>query len=161
MDTEAIREFLAGSSDAPRDPEQPFGREELAAAALLVECARIDREGIDPGEREAICRAVREEFSLDHETAESLVAVAEKRQDEVWHRWLFTETVKRSFNEAAKLRIIRRLWEVAFADYQIHPHELDLIARIARELGIQEEAIHESREWVRERMGIAGREPRE
>jgi uncharacterized tellurite resistance protein B-like protein len=74
------------------------------------------------------------------ETAESLVAVAERREDEVWHDWLFTETIRRSFDEYDRLAVIRRLWEVALADGTVHPFEEHLIARIAKELGISEEA---------------------
>jgi uncharacterized tellurite resistance protein B-like protein len=153
MRTDAIRDFLEGRPAPAPGPEYPFDREELAAAALMVECARIDGAGMDEDERQAICRAVREEFSLDEETAECLVAVAERRHDEVWDDWLFTHTIKNGFDEREQLGVIRRLWEIAFADHLIHPHELHLISRIGRELGIEEQAIRESREWVRQRMG--------
>ena len=65
--TKEIREFLA---DRPAPgTDWPYTLEELAAAALMVECARIDGE-FDEEERDEICRAVMEEFELDQETAE-------------------------------------------------------------------------------------------
>ena len=138
MVTKEIREFLA-EQPAP-GPDWPFKLEELAAAALMVECGRIDGE-FDEEERDEICRAVIEELVLDADTAECLVGVAERREDEVWHDWLFTETIKKSFAEHERLAVIRRLWEVALADGTVHPFEEHLIARVASELSIPEEAV--------------------
>jgi uncharacterized tellurite resistance protein B-like protein len=138
MVTRVIQAYLA--KRLPPSPAWSFKLAELAAAALMVECARIDGAFTD-GERDAICRAVREQLQLDEETANSLVAVAEWREDGVWHDWLFTETIMRSFDEYDRLAVIQRLWEVALADGNVHPFEERLIARIARELGISEEAV--------------------
>ena len=138
MLTREIREHLA-QRPSP-GPEWPFKLEDLAAAALMVECARIDGE-FDEEERDEICRAVMDQLVLDGETAECLVALAERREDEVWHDWLFTEAIKTSFDEHDRLAVIRRLWEVALADGTIHPFEEHLIARIASELKIPEEAV--------------------
>jgi uncharacterized tellurite resistance protein B-like protein len=113
---------------------------ELAAAALMVECARIDGR-FARKERDAICRAVREEFKVDEETADLLVEVAEMREEEVWVDWEFTEAVKTHFNEDEQLAVIRRLWEVALADGIVHPREERLIARIARDLDASDEAV--------------------
>ena len=72
--------------------------------------------------------------------AESLVAVTERREDEVWHDWLFTETIKKNFDEYERLVIIGRLWEVALTNGIVYPFEERLIARVASELGIPREA---------------------
>lgn len=138
MVTGVISAYL--SQRLPPNPRWPFKLADLAAAALMVECARIDGAFTDE-ERDAICRAVEEELALDEETAECLVAVAEKREDEVWHDWLFTETIKESFDEYGRLAVIQRLWEVALADGDVHPFEEHLIARIAQELDISREAV--------------------
>ena len=155
MTTRAIRELLAEPRQARKrieEFEEPFDREDVAAAALMVECARIDGEFVEE-EREAICRAVREDLDLSREMAECLVAVAEKREDEVWHDFLFTETIKTNFGADEQLAVIRRLWEVALADGAADPFEEHLISRIGRELEIAEAALQESRERARERKG--------
>jgi uncharacterized tellurite resistance protein B-like protein len=143
--TKAIRELLAKKPGPAPGPERPFEIQLLAAAALMVECARING-AFGETERDAICHAVREAFDLDHETAEILVGVAEKHEDEMWDNWLFTETIKRHFNQEEQLEIIRRLWEIALADADLHPFEERLINSVARELGLPEEAVAESRE---------------
>ncbi len=156
MTTEAIRDLLARwrESDEEEAEEAPrFQQEAVAAAALMVECARIDGEFSDE-ERHSICEIVRERCGLDPETAEDLVAVAEKRNDEVWHNFLFTDQIRRNASPEQQRRVIERLWEVAFADGTIHHFEAHLIARIARELGISEAIIQQRREAVGERLGV-------
>ena len=151
MLTEAIRELLAKRPGPTPFPDRPFELARLAAAALMVECARIDGS-FDEEEREAICRAVREAFALDRETGEYLVGVAEMHVDELWDDWLFTETVRRHFNQDEQLMVIQRLWQVALADETLHPFEERLIARVARELGLSEEVVAQSREQAHQQM---------
>ena len=151
MLTKAIRELLAKRPGPAPAPDRPFEIQQLAAAALMVECARVDG-AFGEEERDAICHAVREAFALDHETAEILVGVAEKHEDEMWDSWLFTETIKRHFDRDEQLEIVRRLWEVALSDQELHPFEERLIARVARELDLSEEAVARSREQAAARM---------
>ena len=152
MLTKAIRELLAKRPGPAPGPERPFEVQTLAAAALMVECARIDG-AFGERDRDAICRAVREAFALDHETAEILVGVAEKHEDEMWDNWLFTETIKRHFSQGEQIEIVRRLWEIALVDEHLHPFEERLIERVARELDLPEEAAARSRELAIERTG--------
>jgi uncharacterized tellurite resistance protein B-like protein len=154
MTTEAIRGLLARWREAGEEEEAPrFQQEAVAAAALMVECARIDGEFSDE-ERDSICNIVRDRCGLDAEMSESLVSVAEKRNDEVWHNFLFTEQIRTNASPEQQRRVIERLWEVAFADGTIHHFEAHLIERIGRELGISDEIIQQRREAVRERLGI-------
>jgi uncharacterized tellurite resistance protein B-like protein len=158
MTTQAIRDLLARWREAGEEAEEEaprFQQEAVAAAALMVECARIDGEFSDE-ERDSICTIVRDRCGLDAETAEDLVAVAEKRNDEVWHNFLFTEQIRTIANAEQQLRVIERLWEVAFADGTIHDFEAHLIERIGRELGIPQGTIEQRREAVRERLGKEG-----
>ena len=158
MLTKAIRELLAKRPGPAPAPERPFEIQKLAAAALMVECARVDG-AFGELERNAICHAVREAFALDHETAEILVGVAEKHEDEMWDNWLFTETIKRHFNRDEQLEIVRRLWEIALVDEDLHPFEERLLARVARELDLSEEAVARSREQADTRVSQE-KEPR-
>jgi uncharacterized tellurite resistance protein B-like protein len=156
--TKAIRELLAKRPGPAPGPERPFEIQKLAAAALMVECARVNG-AFGEEERDAICRAVREAFALDRETAEILVGVAAKHEDEMWDDWLFTETIKRHFSQGEQLEIVRRLWEIALADRDLHPFEERRIARVARELGLSKEAVARSRERADQRIG-GEKEPR-
>jgi uncharacterized tellurite resistance protein B-like protein len=63
------------------------------------------------------------------------------REEAVWHDWLFTETVRGSFDAYDRLAVIQRLWEVALADGTVHPFEESLIRRIAGALEVPEQAV--------------------
>ena len=151
-----ILELLA---KRPRPERQcPFEREQIAAAALLVECAQVDTE-ISSQERQAISTAVRRQFGLDDQTCEALIALAERRTAEVWHDWLFLEAIKRGFTQQEQRGILERLWEVAHADGRVHPFEVSLIARTARELGFSHAVLEEARARAQEHMGGGRKAP--
>jgi uncharacterized tellurite resistance protein B-like protein len=132
-----ILDYLEGRLEADAEPIQGFRREQVAAAALLVQCARVDAAFGDD-ERAVICSAVREHLGLDAETCEALVEVAEQRTEEVWDDWLFLDAVRRGFGPEERVGILECLWEVAHADGRMHPLEEHLISRIGSELGISE-----------------------
>jgi uncharacterized tellurite resistance protein B-like protein len=137
----------------PRPARQcRFEQEQIAAAALLVECAQVDTD-FAPQERQEIYATVRRWFGLDDQSCEALMALAERRRAEVWHDWLFLEAIKRGFTRQEQRGILERLWEVAHADGWVHPFEVCLVARAARELGFSRTVLEEARARVRERMG--------
>ena len=145
-----ILKYLAGRLEREVEPRHGFRREQVAAAALLVQCARVDAEFTE-GERAAICAAVREHVGLDAETSGALVEVAERRTEEVWDDWLFLDAVKRGFSQEERIGILERLWEVAHTDGRVHPFEEHLISRMASELGIPEADREKTRAqaWAR------------
>jgi uncharacterized tellurite resistance protein B-like protein len=147
-----ILELLAKRPSPAAGPASPFDREQIAAAALMVECAEADTE-FAPEERDVIYAAVREQFGFDAETSRSLIEVAEQRAAEVLHDWLFLEAVKQGFTEGEQRELLERLWEVAYADGRMHTFEVRLISHIARELGLGEAVVEEARTRARERMG--------
>jgi uncharacterized tellurite resistance protein B-like protein len=145
-----ILKHLAGPVEPTEEALHSFSREQVAAAALMVECARVDTK-IAEGERAIICSAVREHFGLDSETSNALVEVAEKRTEELWDNWLFLDAVKRGFSEEKRIQILGALWEVAYSDGRMHRFEEELIDHIARELDIPEAEIEKTRAhaWTR------------
>jgi uncharacterized tellurite resistance protein B-like protein len=145
-----ILERLAARLKPEEEAPQSFRREQVAAAALLVECARVD-SGFTAGDRAVVCAVVREHFGLDAETCEALVEVAERRTREVWDDWLFLDAVKRGFSEQEQIELLAGLWEVAYSDGRMHPFEEHLIGRIASELGIPGTEIEKTRAhaWTR------------
>ena len=149
-------ELLAKQPCAMR--KYSFERKQIAVAALLVKCAQIDAK-LDPREREAIFAAVQWQFGLDDQTCETLIAVAARRAEEVWHEWLFLEAIKRGFTQQEQREILERFWEVAHADGWVHPFEDYLIYRAARELRFSEVVLEEARAKAQERATAAPEAP--
>jgi uncharacterized tellurite resistance protein B-like protein len=129
-----------GGPPAGTDPE----RARVAAAALLVECARMDHE-VSDAERSEIVAGVGRLFALEAEVAGMLVAVAEGRADDVWHDWLFTDAVRRGFDDDGRLALVRELRRVAVSNGRADPREEAFIRRIARELGVPAARVEDAR----------------
>lgn len=123
---------------ALKEPTSGTGaREDVAAAALMVEAARLDRS-FDPEEREVIVRLIGEHFKLDQAAATELVAVGEKTQRANYSDWIFIKTIKEAFDEKEKLALLVMLWKVAYADGSLHKFEKHLIDHVAKELGVSQ-----------------------
>jgi uncharacterized tellurite resistance protein B-like protein len=101
-----------------------------AAAALLMEVASAD-DHIGNEERNAIRRIVAETFELSAEQALLISREAERRTDEVTSLYPFTRLLTCECSMDERIEIVRRLWEVAYADGRVDAHEEHLIRKIA------------------------------
>ena len=123
------------SGRAPEAPPAAHSFEEcqLAAAALMVEAATMD-SAVDAAERARIGELVRQRFGLRADEAADLIAEAERAVSASvqWHG--FTSAIKDGFDHAERVELIEMLWEVAYADRQLHDYEASLLRRIAGSL---------------------------
>ncbi|MDH3314777.1 MAG: TerB family tellurite resistance protein [Gammaproteobacteria bacterium] len=129
----AVRDFFEKNVAASIGDKNERQREhafQLATAALLMEISRADRE-IDPSEREAVVRAVKKAFELDHEETKVLVELAEQEAEEAISLYEFTRLINENFDHGQKQHVVEMLWQVAFADGHADEYEVHLIRRIA------------------------------
>ncbi len=120
---------------------------QLAAAALLVEAACLD-ESYDEVERDAIARAVKQEFELSDEECETLILEAEAAQHEATDLHRFIRKFDANFGHAERLRLIEMLWQVVYADGELHAYESNLLRRIAGMLHVSDRERSEARQRV-------------
>ena len=126
--------------EAPESPpaaESGFDELALAAAALLVEAARLD-DTFDAAEREAVTAAVRREFKLSDVECESLIAEAEMLQEEASDLHRFTRTINRRYGHDDRVRVMEMLWQVVYADGVLHAYEANLMRRLGGLLHIDD-----------------------
>jgi uncharacterized tellurite resistance protein B-like protein len=103
---------------------------QLAVAALLIEAARMD-DNFDAAERATIERLLAERFDLEPEAVGALVETAEQRVRDTAQYFPFTREITRRMSTEQRVKIIEMLWEVAYADGALDPHEDALLRRIA------------------------------
>ncbi len=141
----------AGSAARPG----PYGFEErqLAAAALLVEAARMDSD-FDARERAKIGQLLERRFWLGAEEAAALLAEAERTAAASVEWQGFTQAIKEGFEPAERIAVIEMLWEVAYADGQLHDYEASLIRRITGLLYVSDRESGEARKRVLARLGL-------
>lgn len=102
----------------------------LATAALLVEVMLTDRH-LDSAEIERIPALLRQQFAIEADEADELVALAHREVEEAISLYQFTALVNEHFSAAEKYALVRSLWEVAYADGALDKHEEALIRHIA------------------------------
>ena len=110
----------------------------------------------DDAEAKTILRLIRERFSLSEDEAESLLADAKKAQEETNHLLRFTQAIKDGFPLEERVNIIEMLWEVAYADGELHPFEANLVRRVTGLLYVPDQESGRARKRVLARLGIDG-----
>lgn len=133
---EALRAFLGEIAGEPKragglDPSDY----RLAAAALLVHLASVDGE-FDAGERLLLQRTVETRFGLDPAAARELIEAAAESEREAVDLYRFTNVLKRKLDEEGRRQVVGMLWEMAYADGDIHEFEENVIWRVAELLGV-------------------------
>jgi uncharacterized tellurite resistance protein B-like protein len=133
---DALKSFIAdlGGSAAA---EKSFGEDDyrLAAAALLVHVAASDG-GTDAAERLRLKAVIEERFGLDDAATARLIETAEQSDRDAVDFYQFTSVLKRALDEDGRLKVVEMMWEIAFADGQLHELEDNTIWRIAELLGV-------------------------
>ena len=127
---------------------------QLAAAALLVEAARMD-DDYNATERALIASLLRERFDLDDDDTEALVAAADAATEDLVEVYGFARRVKDAFTPEERVRMIEMLWEVVYADGEVHDHEANLLRRVAGLIYVSDRESGDARKRVLDRRGRA------
>jgi uncharacterized tellurite resistance protein B-like protein len=135
-------------------PPHSSDDKQLACAVLLVEAAKLDST-FGPEERRRIRDLVRARFGLTDEEARALTTEAEETSDASVEWQHFTTTIKDGFDHAERVEMIEMLWEVAYADGQLHDYEASLLRRVAGLLYVPDRESGEARKRVVGRLGLA------
>jgi len=120
-----LRDFLSGQA-APAGPDDL----QLAVAALLIEAARMD-DDFGAEERAAIERILAERYHLPAAELRELVAAAEDAVRGSTQFFPFTRRIVQRIGPEDRAHILEMMWEVAYADGVLDPHEDALLRRIA------------------------------
>ena len=142
---------------APQAREAGHSHEELqiAAAALMVEAAQLD-DTFDVRERDKIRELVTERFELGAEEGDSLIEVAEARVAESSQLHGFTRVIKATFSQEERIELVEMLWEVVYADGELHHYEANLMRRLAGLLQVSDREAGAARKRARERLDCSG-----
>lgn len=133
---EQIKEFfrsLAGDDESQSGgPEQDV---RIATAALLFHIIEADGIVTDE-ERQRLIGILGEEFGLSVVEAERLAGEGKRADQESIDLYQFTSILKRELSEEHRIRFVELLWEVTYADGEVHELEDNLIWRISELLGV-------------------------
>jgi uncharacterized tellurite resistance protein B-like protein len=146
--------FKALSPDGGARYEFAEGDHRVAAAALLVHVTLIDGVQTD-SERRKLQHLLMDRFDLEEDEALALIAAASARDREAIDFHTFTSVLKRAYDEASRRRLVEMLWELAFADGQVHQFEDDMVWRVAELIGVPSRERIAIRKQIAAERGIA------
>ena len=123
-----IQELLGLSSDVV-EKANDVDDVHLAAAALLVEVAMVDKD-FDAAERARILAFVQDRFSLEEDVAGQLLAKAEAEVEESVQLYAITSAIRQGLSYEDRVELMECLWHVAYADGDADSFEDQLMRRI-------------------------------
>jgi len=109
----------------------------LAAAALLIHVMTIDGKETS-AELKKLHDLLQRQFNLDEAATEELIEAATAADREAVDLYSFTSLLNRSLDEDARLRIVKMMWEMVYADGNMNEFEDNVVWRASDLLGISQ-----------------------
>lgn len=134
---DALKKLLSGE---PRQVAETDGftadDKQLAEAALLFHVIAADGIVTDD-ERHRLSHLLSEKYGLSEAETAALIEEAQRADSEAIDLYAFTRTLKRALDEEERLALIRNLWEMVYADGELHELEDNIVWRVAELLDIE------------------------
>lgn len=127
-----LKELPSGvTGDAASRADDP----RIAAAALMYHV--MDADGVrQDTEWEQIKLLLAELYSVSGDELDGLVNAGQQADSEAIDLYAFTSVLKRHLDDEARVRFIRVLWDVAYADGELHELEDNTLWRVAELIGV-------------------------
>ncbi|AXS42126.1 TerB family tellurite resistance protein [Breoghania sp. L-A4] len=107
----------------------------LCAATLLIHIVSVDGI-VDDSERTRLRTILKEHYQLDENETSELIDEARKRDKEAVDLYGFTSVLKRRLDIDERRKIVEMMWEIVYADGQVHEFEDNTVWRVTELLGI-------------------------
>ena len=120
--------------------------------ALLIEAAVMDGD-FDEAERRVIAGLLKDRFGLEPSAVEELIAAGEEAVERSHQLFAFTSVVKQGFDFEQRIGMIEMLWEVAYADGEVHDFEASLVRRVAGLIHVSDRDSGNARKKALARLG--------
>lgn len=123
-----LRELFTGLANDPVSAGED--RLHVAAAVLMLEVAKADQQ-LDAVELARIAMTLSRQWGLVEQDLADLLETAGAESDTHASLHHYLDLLNTGLDAMAKTALVRGLWEVAWADGEIHHHEEHLIRRLA------------------------------
>jgi uncharacterized tellurite resistance protein B-like protein len=132
-----LRAMIFGKR-SPSKKNEGFRADEmqLAQAALMFHVVAADGIVTDD-ERDRLSTLLAQKFGLGREDTQTLIEEARDADNEAVDLYTFTRTLKRELDPDAKIAIVRDLWQMVYADGDVHEFEDNIVWRIAELLDVE------------------------
>ena len=128
-----LKELPSGEADR-QSPNADDPR--VAAAALMYHV--MDADGVrQDTEWERMKEILAEAYGLSGDALDKLVAAGEEADDAAVDLYAFTSVLKRHLDEQARIEFVGLMWQIVFADGELHELEDHTVWRIAELIGVE------------------------
>ncbi len=134
---EKLRNFLNKSTQTESsDDKFDASDKQLAQAALMFHVIAADGI-VQPEEKDKLRQILESSYQLTSSEADLLIEEARLADNEAIDLYGFTRLLKRQLNEEERLVLVKNLWEMVYADGELHELEDNVVWRIAELLAIE------------------------
>jgi len=102
----------------------------LAVTALMLEVAEADFKN-KPEEKQVIKKIVETSFQLKGNDLNELLELAESKYQNATDSFEFTHLINKTYSQQQKIKLIDKLWQIAYADANLSKYEDQVIRRIS------------------------------
>ena len=149
-----VRDFLLGLA-AP-DDEQPDEAERLRIARTALMFRVIDADGkVLDEESEALRDTLARTYGLDGDGVDELVRLGQRADHGATDLYEHTSLIRRVTDMEERERLVEVLFELAYADEELHEGEDATVKRISDLLGVDPRARVLARKNVADRHGLS------
>jgi uncharacterized tellurite resistance protein B-like protein len=123
------RDGGGGQEDERDDPR-------VAVAALMFHV--IDADGVrESAERARLNEELSRTYAITGAELERVTAAGEAAEREAVDLYAFTSILNRRLEHAERVELVRILWEMVYADGELHELEDSIVRRVAELLGVE------------------------
>lgn len=134
---ERLKSFFSALPEKPRGGGLKADDPRVAAAALMFFV--IDADGVrDETERARLREVLAASYALSGDELDEIVKAGDEAHNEAVDLFAFTSVLNRSLDETAKIEFIGILWEMVYADGEIHELEDNIVWRTAELIGVSQ-----------------------
>lgn len=130
-----IRAIFKPDGDPAADAAQEERELHVAATAMLIEAAMTDGT-VDAVEMERIAILIERHFGIAPDMVRQILADGEKKAEAAVDIYSFLRVVNDQFDHEERIMLVEMLWDVVYADDDLHDHEANLIRRVSGMLGL-------------------------
>ncbi|MBT1158862.1 TerB family tellurite resistance protein [Aminobacter anthyllidis] len=126
-----LKDLPAAGSKASREDDP-----RVAAAALMYHVMDADGDRQDV-EWERVKQLLSQSYGISGAELDRLIKAGEQADNEAVDLYAFTSVLKRSLDDQARKDFIGMMWEIVYADGELHEMEDNTIWRIAELIGVE------------------------
>jgi len=128
----AIFKPSGGDADNAEQEEREL---HVAATAMLIEAAMTDGS-VDQVEMDRIAFLIERHFGISPGQVCEILAAGEEKAEAAVDIYSFLRVVNEQFDHEERIELVEMLWDVVYADDELHDHEANLIRRVSGMLGL-------------------------